>query len=72
MYLFTFLSGQCLQAPGLWIIKGKMAKVKIKKKVAAKKDRPNRRTRQQYSLQMKYLAIAWKTKDNMSAKQIIA
>ena len=51
---------------------GTMAKLKPKKKAPAKKDRPNKRTRQQYPLQMKYRATAWKTKDNMSAKDIIA
>ena len=49
-----------------------MVKLESKKKAPAKKDRPNKRTRQQYPLEMKYLARAWRTKDNMSAKDIIA
>ena len=48
----------------------KMPKVKPKKKASCKNDQPSKSTRQQYPLDIKYKAIAWRTKDNMSNKQI--
>ena len=43
-----------------------MAIIKKKKKVAGRK------TRKKYTLHMKFMAIQWKTRDNMSPKEIRA
>ena len=45
---------------------GKMAIIKKKKKVAGRK------TRKKFTLHQKFMAIQWKTRDNMSPKEIRA
>ena len=47
-----------------------MPKIKPKKKAPCEKGRPTKSTRQQYPLEIKYKAGAWRTEDNMRLRDI--